>query len=82
MKHAEREAYLSSYPKLQKWLNTCVCCGAVGYKPEMPPALTTRLARGETETRGAQNLRRFYSPLKVNEQGLCETCEKRFAKKK
>lgn len=80
MKRNEGASYLSSYPKLQKWMNTCVCCGAVGYKPETPAALTTRFAGEEFETRGAQNLRRFYRPLKVNEDGLCETCERLLSK--
>ncbi len=80
MKRNEGAAYLASYPKLQKWINTCVCCGTVGYNPDLPDTLMTKLAGKEIETLGAQNLRRLYPPLKVNKAGLCETCERLLSK--
>ena len=82
MKRDARSSYLSSYPKLKKWMNTCVCCGAIGYKPEMPAVLTTKYGGEEVETLSAQNIRRLYSPLKVNEAGLCENCERLLTKGK
>ena len=63
-------------------MNTCVCCGAIGYKPEMPAVLTTKYGGEEVETLSAQNIRRLYSPLKVNEAGLCENCERLLTKGK
>ena len=81
MKRDERSSYLSSNPDLKKWINSCVCCGATGYKPELPEVLTARLAGEEIETLAAQNLRRLYSPLKVNEAGFCENCERIHVKK-
>ncbi len=69
--------YLKQYPKLNKWMNTCICCGSVGYKPELPDAITTRVGgRGEIETFGAQCIRSSFQPLKVNELSICEVCQK------
>ncbi len=28
--------YLKQYPKMTKWMNTCICCGTMGYNPDMP----------------------------------------------
>ena len=72
--------YMSSYPELKKWINTCVCCGATGYKPEMPDKLTSRFGGEEITTCGAQNIRRFYPPLELNDNGLCAVCERLLAK--
>ena len=82
MKRDERSSYLSSYPTLKKWINTCVCCSATGYNPEMPEVLTTKAAGEEIETLGAQNLRRLYPPLKVNAAGICENCERLLMKER
>ena len=75
MKLDERSSYLSSYPTLKKWINTCVCYGSTGYNTEMPAVLASKAAGEEIETLGAQNIRRLYSPLKVNVAGLCKNCE-------
>jgi len=68
--------YLKQYPKLNKWMNTCICCGGVGYKPELPDVLTTNGLQEEIETAGARNIRRFFQPLPVNDLGICEDCQK------
>lgn len=68
------EDYLKQYPKLRKWMNTCVCCGRIGHKPELPKALTSSGSGGEFITAAAGNLRAYFSPLEVNEYGLCEIC--------
>lgn len=68
--------YLKQFPKLNKWMNTCICCGSVGYKPDLPDNITTRDGRGEVETFGAQSIRRYFQPLKVNELSICEECQK------
>lgn len=68
--------YLKQYPELNKWMNTCICCGSVGYKPELPDKLTKNWGQGEIETAGAQNIRRYFKPMKVNELSICEDCQK------
>jgi hypothetical protein len=38
-KGVKREAgkkYLAVFPKMERWINRCVACQRVGYKPEMP----------------------------------------------
>jgi len=82
MKRNDGSSYLSSYPELKKWMNTCVCCGATGYNPEMPDILTAKAVGEEIETLGAQNLRRLYPPLKVNAAGICENCERLLMKER
>ena len=32
--------YLKQYPKMTKWMNTCICCGTMGYNPDMPEKIT------------------------------------------
>lgn len=68
--------YLKQYPKLNKWMNRCICCGSMGYNPELPRVLTTNWGQGETITAAAQTLRKYFQPLEVNEISLCETCQK------
>ena len=68
--------YLRNYPKFNKLMNTCICCGSVRYKPELPDNLTTRDGRGESKTAFAQYIRRYFQPLKVDELSICEECQK------
>jgi len=72
--------YLKQYPKLNKWINRCICCGSIGYNPSLPKNLTSNLGQGEYETAGAQYLRKYFQPLIVNELSICEICQncKRF----
>ena len=58
--------YLQDYPKLRQWINQCVACQQVGYKPELPDSIGVGVA--------ARNLRRYFRPLFLNEIGLCEQC--------
>ena len=58
--------YLRDYPQLRKWMNQCVACQRLGYKPEMPDEITPGF--------GAKNLRRYFAELEVNEVGLCSQC--------
>ena len=69
--------YIKAYPKLKKWINQCIICGSVGYKPELPEILTSNFGNGEYPTFGAYNIRRYFQPLAVNEFGICEECQKR-----
>lgn len=74
--HNEGLEYLKAYPKLKKWINICICCGSIGYNPDMPEKLTRNLGQGEFATVSAQTIRKYFNPLKVNELGICEVCEK------
>ncbi len=58
--------YLTMYPKLRRWMNQCVACQRQGYKPEMPDDIYPGVA--------ARNLRRFFEPLELDDNGFCEQC--------
>jgi hypothetical protein len=58
--------YLRTYPQLRKWVNQCVACQRLGYKPEMPEQITPGVA--------AKTIRRFFPEMEVNNVGLCEQC--------
>lgn len=64
--------YLQNYPRLWKWINKCVGCQTIGYKPELPANITRK---GGMVTGAAQNLRRFFNELRINEDGFCDQCE-------
>lgn len=68
--------YLRKYPGLKKWIRTCICCGSTGYDPDLPEKLTRNWGQGEFATLAAQNIRKYFEPLRVNEQGICEICER------
>ena len=53
------------YPELKKWVKQCVACQTHGYDPDMPD-----------EAKGARNIRGYFRPMKVNDLGFCEECEK------
>lgn len=63
---ADKEKYLNDYPEVRKWLNECMVCHSVGYKPEMPE----KIHPGQM----AENLRKFFSPLGVNDISICNDC--------
>jgi len=69
----EGEQYLRMYPELRKWINQCVVCQSIGYKPELPAELSTW--GGETSA-ASQNLRKYFNPLAVSDIGVCSICEK------
>ncbi len=75
-RHDEGLDYIKQYPKLRKWINTCICCGSTGYNPELPEALTKNWGQGEFTTAAARNIRKYFNLLRVNELGICETCQK------
>lgn len=78
MKYGRNEGldYLRKYPQLSKWINTCICCGSMGYNPKLPKSLTRNLGQGEFSTISAQNIRKYFNPMSINELGMCETCQK------
>ena len=52
------------YPDIEKrWVNRCVACGSIGYRPEMPDT-----------ARGARQLKRELRPLPLNALGFCDVC--------
>ena len=71
-KLSEKEQYRKQYPQCEKWLQQCLICQTVGYKPEMPNQIGYGML--------SQNIQKLYNKLVLNEIGLCETCE-RFSQK-
>jgi len=71
-KNREQILYSKQYPEVARWLNQCVICGSVGYKPEMP----TKIFPGFL----AENIRKLFKPLIVNEINLCNDCAKHWIK--
>ena len=56
--------YLSLYPEIEeRWVNRCIACGRVGYRPEMPD-----------DAPGAHYLKREIEPLTTDQRGLCDVC--------
>ncbi len=78
MKYSNNEGldYIRQFPKLKKWMNTCICCGSTGYNPDLPKELTANWGQGEYTTASARYIRKYFRPMKVNELGMCEICEK------
>ncbi len=76
MKYSKNEGkeYIKKFPHLKKWINVCICCGTWGYKPELPDYLyNTKI---DSTTACAQNIRRYFNPLQINELGICEDCQR------
>jgi hypothetical protein len=67
-RRSDADLYLKQYPDLNRWLNQCPSCGARGYKPELPDNIYPHF------NVAADNLRKFFRPLAINELGLCEQC--------
>ena len=65
-RHGNAEAYLTQYPKLCRWIRQCVSCQRQGYDSDLPEQIGVGVA--------AQNLRRNFESLQLNEHGLCEKC--------
>ena len=58
------EDYLTLYPDIaDRWVNRCLACGRVGFKPEMPDG-----------ARGAHFLKTEIEPLSLNDRGMCRVC--------
>ena len=68
--------YLYKHPKLMKWMNVCVGCNDIGYKPERPDEIYS----GKYQNQYVNQLKLYYKPLAVNEFGLCEACQLRMKK--
>ena len=48
-----------------------MCCHRKGYKPDMPETIS--IVEGAMDT---YFIKKYFKPLQINEDGLCETCEK------
>jgi len=67
-KGEDAELYLNTYPRLRKWINQCVSCGARGHRPEMPEHI------GGEYSIAARKLRRYFSPIALDDAGRCSAC--------
>lgn len=76
-KNNKGEEYIKTFPKLEKWINECVCCHRKGYDPLMPNKITT--VTGSLEV---YYIKKYFKPLTLNEEGLCSQCEKILGNKK
>ncbi len=70
-KSRDKNTYSKQYPEIKRWLNQCVICESVGYKPELPE----KIYPGEM----ANNIRKLFAPLAVNELNMCEECARHWA---
>lgn len=71
-KNKDKEVYSRQFPEIEKWLNHCIVCGTSGYKPELPE----KIYPGNL----AENIRKFYTPLAINELNMCEQCSTHYNK--
>lgn len=71
MKYANKgEEYINAFPKFKKWINECICCHSKGYDPSMPSHI------GGEYSFGSHFIKKYFKPLSINEDGLCEQCSK------
>ncbi len=69
MKHKkDSELYIMMYPELLKWINECPICHSKGYKLEMPEHI------GAECSLAVYNIRKYFKPLEVDKNGLCNQC--------
>jgi hypothetical protein len=65
------EEYINGFPQFKKWINQCTCCQVRGYNPSMPDHI------GDYDKHlGAYYIKKYFKPLSINEDGLCEQCYK------
>ena len=67
----EGEQYINKFPMYKKWINECICCHEKGYKPSLPEKIST--IEGSL---GVYYIKKYFKPLPLNEEGLCEQCAK------
>ncbi|MBO5066107.1 MAG: hypothetical protein J6D06_08350 [Clostridia bacterium] len=70
-KQSDKNQYLTSYPKLNKWINECNICHFKGYDPQIDV---------KEEKIAVKNIKSLLPPLELNEDGICPMCKKIFAK--
>jgi len=64
------DSYLQMYPGLRKWINQCAVCQTRGRKPEMPEHISRE------HSVATEHIKRYFSPLHVNELNICDQCAK------
>ncbi len=67
----EGDSYIQKFPMFKKWINECICCHEKGYNPSLPERIS--LVEGSL---GTYYIKKYYKPLSLNEDGLCEQCSK------
>ena len=67
-RNRDKEIYSKQYPEMEKWLNECMVCHTFGYKPNLPEQIHPGVL--------AENIRKLYNVLKLNQIGICEDCSK------
>ena len=76
-KREQQDRYAAD-PQYRRWLNQCVACGRIGFKPELPERTTARLRLGsdfaDFKTGIGQTIRAAFEELAVDDCGLCEVC--------
>jgi hypothetical protein len=56
--------YLAMFPDVEtRWVNRCVTCDRIGYKPETP-----------NTAKGAYRVKRDLDPLTLDDVGRCPVC--------
>ena len=74
-KKNEGEQYIEAFPQFKKWINECICCHAKGYDPNMPDHIGHY-----KENMSAKFIRKYFKPLAINEDKMCEQCSAIFQK--
>ena len=69
----DNENYIKKYPEMRKWINECMICHTFGYKPNLPEDIYPGVL--------AQNIRKIFNQMEVNEISICKDCEKHWNKK-
>ena len=61
------EEYIQTFPKFKRWINECIYCHTKGYDPLMPEQIGEGL--------GAYYIKKYFNPLSLNKDGICEVCQ-------
>ena len=69
-KEKDRALYMRRYPKLNKWINECWLCHCQGYDRSIVENPNNE------QTIAARNIKSFFQPLDLDEDGLCEVCSR------
>lgn len=69
----EGEEYIKAFPKFKKWINECEKCHFRGYDPNIPDQITPGGL-------GTYFIKKYFQPLPLDKNGLCEQCSKHFPK--
>jgi hypothetical protein len=68
MKKREIELYVRQYPEIKRWLNQCVICQTIEYKPSLPVKIDEGFL--------AEHIREYFDVLEVNEINICTECNR------